>query len=109
MIPDTPSPPHARPVAPVATRPDAPPPCLPEGVASAPHVDWTWDVAHKSHEVRLLGAGKTTAQFHPNWSNGTAGVRGTTSLNHGKHYWEIRIDQVNSMIKRTMLRNDITN
>lgn len=64
----------------------------------APLVDgcpdfWTWDKYGKSHEVRLLGPLAQTAHFHPNWSNGTAGVRGTKILNHGIHYWEIRISQ----------------
>ena len=29
------------------------------------------------------------AHFHPNWSNGTAGVRGTRILNGGRFYWEV--------------------
>lgn len=31
------------------------------------------------------------AHFHPNWSSGTAAVRGTRVLNNGRYYWELRI------------------
>ncbi|XP_064606715.1 SPRY domain-containing SOCS box protein 3-like [Liolophura sinensis] len=55
--------------------------------------NWTWNKRDKSHEVRLYGRQGFTAHFHPNWSNGTAGVRGTRILNYGKHYWEIKISQ----------------
>lgn len=33
------------------------------------------------------------AHFHPNWSSGTAGVRGTRVLNNGRYYWEIQVSQ----------------
>ncbi|ELU18874.1 hypothetical protein CAPTEDRAFT_133111 [Capitella teleta] len=56
--------------------------------------EWTWDPRDCSPEVRLNGARLQTALFHPNWSNGTAGVRGTRSLNrHGAHYWEIHVQR----------------
>lgn len=54
---------------------------------------WTWSRREKSHEVRLQGERCRTAHFHPNWSNGTAGVRGTRILNRGRFYWEIRVSQ----------------
>ena len=54
---------------------------------------WTWNKTDKSHEVRLHGKRHQTAHFHPNWSNGTAGVRGSLPLNYGRHYWEIRVSQ----------------
>lgn len=54
---------------------------------------WTWNRHDKSHEVKLYGSNFQTAHFHPNWSNGTAGVRGTRVLNHGTYYWEIKISQ----------------
>ncbi|KAG8179751.1 hypothetical protein JTE90_025083 [Oedothorax gibbosus] len=54
--------------------------------------NWTWNKRDKSHEVRLHGENKT-AHFHPNWSNGTAGVRGTRILNRGRYYWEINVSQ----------------
>ncbi len=56
-------------------------------------VFWTWNYTDKSHEVRLYGNRFQTAHFHPNWSNGTAGVRGTKALNYGKHYWEVKVTQ----------------
>lgn len=31
------------------------------------------------------------ACFHPNWSKGTAAIRGTRILNHGRYYWEIHV------------------
>ncbi|XP_013404968.1 SPRY domain-containing SOCS box protein 3 [Lingula anatina] len=54
---------------------------------------WTWNKYDKSHEVKLYGMRNMTAHFHPNWSNGTAGVRGTRILNYGSYYWEIKISQ----------------
>lgn len=32
-----------------------------------------------------------TVHFHPNWSKGTAAVRGTHAINNGRHYWEIHV------------------
>ncbi|GFY49461.1 SPRY domain-containing SOCS box protein 3 [Trichonephila inaurata madagascariensis] len=55
--------------------------------------NWTWNKRDKSHEVRLCGENLKTAHFHPNWSNGTAGVRGTRILNRGRYYWEINVSQ----------------
>ncbi|XP_076462083.1 SPRY domain-containing SOCS box protein 3-like [Babylonia areolata] len=52
---------------------------------------WRWSLKDKSHEVRLRGSDRSTALFHPNWSNGTAGVRGSKPINNGVHYWEIRV------------------
>merc|ERR1711944_116874 len=55
--------------------------------------NWTWNHLAKSHEVRLSGPKGRIAHFHPNWSNGTAGVRGTRVLNHGRYYWELNISE----------------
>lgn len=33
------------------------------------------------------------AYFHPNWSKGTAAVRGNQPINRGLHYWEIHVSQ----------------
>jgi len=55
---------------------------------------WGWNVHQKSHEVRIVGRDKESALFHPNWSNGTAGVRGSCVLNGGplaRFYWEMKI------------------
>lgn len=54
---------------------------------------WEWNKRDKSHEVRIIGDKCQTAFFHPNWSNGTAGVRGTRILNRGRFYWEINVTQ----------------
>ncbi|KAL4235567.1 hypothetical protein ACF0H5_003963 [Mactra antiquata] len=54
---------------------------------------WAWNKKDKSHEVKLVGTRQQTAHFHPKWSNGTAGVRGTRCLNYGIHYWEVRLSQ----------------
>lgn len=55
--------------------------------------NWSWNKRDKSHEVKLCGSRGKIAHFHPNWSNGTAGVRGNKVLNNGVYYWEIKISQ----------------
>lgn len=55
--------------------------------------NWTWNKQDRSTEVRLSGFGCRTVHFHPNWSKGTAGIRGTRVLNNGRYYWEIRVSQ----------------
>lgn len=52
---------------------------------------WSWSSTDKSHEVKVHGSRNETALFHPNWSNGTAGVRGNRMLNWGRFYWEVRL------------------
>jgi len=54
---------------------------------------WSWNKNDKSHEVRLCGPKQRIAHFHPNWSNGSAGVRGTRILNGGRYYWEITVSK----------------
>ena len=54
---------------------------------------WSWDGNNKSDKVRLHGPKHRMARFHPDWSNGTAGVRGTRVLNGGRFYWEIKVSQ----------------
>ena len=56
---------------------------------------WTWTNVDKSHEVQLTGRSRRTALFHPNWSNGTAGVRGSVTLNDGggARYWEVHLSR----------------
>lgn len=39
----------------------------------------------------LTGVNGRTAVFHPNWSNGSAGVRATRSLYQGYTYWEVPV------------------
>lgn len=52
---------------------------------------WTWSKQHRSPEVVLSGPALRTAFFHPNWSKGSAGVRGTKVMNNGRYYWEILV------------------
>lgn len=52
---------------------------------------WTWNRRELCPDVKLYGAGQRIAHFHPNWSSGTAGVRGTRQLNNGRYYWELRL------------------
>lgn len=52
---------------------------------------WSWSQRHRSQEVVLSGPTYRIASFHPNWSKGTAGVRGTRILNNGRYYWEIHL------------------
>jgi len=52
---------------------------------------WSWNALDRSPEVRVRGENRETVLFHPTWSNGASGVRGTRSMRHGVHYWEIRI------------------
>lgn len=54
---------------------------------------WTWNRWERSQEVKLYGNTFRTAHFHPNWSSGTAGVRGTRILNNGRYFWELRLSQ----------------
>lgn len=51
---------------------------------------WHWSQRHKSPEVLLYSR---TALFHPNWSHGTAAVRGSQEINGGLHYWEVQVSQ----------------
>ena len=54
---------------------------------------WSWNPKERSHEIRLNGPKHRIAHFHPNWSNGTAGIRGTRVLNNGRFYWEVNVSQ----------------
>nr|KAG5705878.1 hypothetical protein BaRGS_030768 [Batillaria attramentaria] len=64
---------------------------LPPAFQAGCQEHWTWSQTDKSHEARLCGPRNITAFFHPNWSNGTAGVRGNRPLNGGVHFWEVRV------------------
>lgn len=54
---------------------------------------WTWNRKERSPEVKLPGKNFKTALFHPNWSSGTAGVRGCRVLNNGRYFWELRLSK----------------
>ena len=50
-------------------------PACPHPLTTGCEDHWSWNKTDKSHEVRLYGPKQRIAHFHPNWSNGTAGVR----------------------------------
>lgn len=52
---------------------------------------WSWNRRDRSAEALLSGPGNRTVHFHPNWSKGTAGIRGTRTLNNGRYYWELKL------------------
>lgn len=53
---------------------------------------WSLSKQDRSQEV-YLSNNYRTAHFHPNWSKGTAGIRGTRILNNGVYYWELKVSQ----------------
>ncbi|XP_017786436.1 PREDICTED: SPRY domain-containing SOCS box protein 3 [Nicrophorus vespilloides] len=54
---------------------------------------WMWNRFERSIEVKIYGTYCRIAHFHPNWSSGTAGIRGTRVLNQGRYFWELRLNQ----------------
>ncbi|XP_065164728.1 SPRY domain-containing SOCS box protein 3 [Atheta coriaria] len=54
---------------------------------------WAWSRYERSPEVKIFGKTSNVAHFHPNWSSGTAGVRGTRVLNNGRYFWELQLSQ----------------
>ena len=77
--------------------PPLPPPPLPPPFPPLSHAcddNWTWDKKNKSLKVLVLsfdGWRDRLANFHMQWADGTAGVRGTRKLNGGRFYWEINV------------------
>lgn len=55
--------------------------------------NWTWNRRERSSQVRLFGKNSQIAHFHPTWSSGTAGVRGTRILNNGRYFWELLLSK----------------
>eukprot|EP00795_Rhopilema_esculentum_P009128 gene9128-16788_t len=52
---------------------------------------WIWDEKKKSDDV-IICSGGTEAYFHPDYSCGTAAVRGSHTLLSGwEHYWEVKM------------------
>ena len=52
---------------------------------------WVWDEEKMSPSVALLHGGREVF-FHPDYSCGTAAVRGTEPLTqNAEHYWEIKM------------------
>ncbi|GFN87128.1 spry domain-containing socs box protein 3 [Plakobranchus ocellatus] len=56
-------------------------------------LSWLWDESDSSKEARVTDEGgcKTEVIFHPYWSNGTAGIRGSQPLVGELNYWEIHV------------------
>lgn len=55
--------------------------------------NWNWSRRERSPEVRLYGNNYQSCLFHPNWSSGTAGVRGTRMLNNSRYFWELHLSK----------------
>ncbi|XP_037392890.1 SPRY domain-containing SOCS box protein 3 isoform X1 [Pygocentrus nattereri] len=51
---------------------------------------WVWHEECKSPAV-LLSCSNRKVSFHPDYSCGTAAVRGSAELRHGQHFWEIKM------------------
>ena len=52
---------------------------------------WVWDPASKSNDI-LIQNDCREVYFHPDYSCGTAAVRGKRLLKEGEeHYWDIRM------------------
>ncbi|XP_046836848.1 SPRY domain-containing SOCS box protein 3-like isoform X1 [Vespa crabro] len=55
------------------------------------HLDWTWDPKYKP-TMSELSENNLEVTFHPDYSIGTAVVRGNMPLKKGNHYyWEIKM------------------
>ncbi|XP_074648812.1 SPRY domain-containing SOCS box protein 3-like [Tubulanus polymorphus] len=52
--------------------------------------DWVWDDMHKSAAC-VLSADHREVRFHPDYSSGTAAVRGVLPMSEGQFYWEIKM------------------
>jgi SPRY domain-containing SOCS box protein 3 len=51
--------------------------------------DWVWDEENKSAASNL--SDDREVKFHPDFSSGTAAVRGTKVMKEGQHYWEVKM------------------
>ena len=52
---------------------------------------WFWDESKKSDDVIVQNCG-TEAYFHPDYSCGTAAIRGNRQFREGEeHYWEVQM------------------
>lgn len=52
--------------------------------------DWVWDEGSKSTATRL-SCDNRKANFHTEYSCGTAAIRGSKELAEGQHFWEIKM------------------
>ncbi|KAI4872600.1 hypothetical protein NFI96_013357 [Prochilodus magdalenae] len=51
---------------------------------------WAWDEEYKSPAV-FLSCSNRKVSFHPDYSCGTAAIRGSAELRHGQHFWEVKM------------------
>ena len=52
---------------------------------------WVWEEENKSSDV-VLQNNNSEVYFHPDYSCGTAAVRGKRQLREGEeHYWEVKL------------------
>uniref|UniRef100_A0A8B9HB03 SPRY domain-containing SOCS box protein 3 n=1 Tax=Astyanax mexicanus TaxID=7994 RepID=A0A8B9HB03_ASTMX len=51
---------------------------------------WAWDEECISPAV-FLSCSNRKVSFHPDYSCGTAAIRGSAELRHGQHFWEIKM------------------
>jgi len=52
---------------------------------------WFWDEKFKSDDVLVQNCG-TETYFHPDYSCGTAAIRGSRQFREGEeHYWEVQM------------------
>ncbi|XP_040033139.2 SPRY domain-containing SOCS box protein 3 isoform X2 [Gasterosteus aculeatus] len=52
--------------------------------------EWEWDECFASSGARL-SCGNRKVSFHPDYSCGTAAIRGTKELTDGQHFWEVKM------------------
>lgn len=60
------------------------------GEDTSTRLDWVWDSEAAHPDTKITNG--TELVFHPVYSQGTAVIRGTQPLQHGRHhYWEIKV------------------
>ncbi|CAH1794817.1 unnamed protein product, partial [Owenia fusiformis] len=54
------------------------------------YFEWVWDEDSKSKGT-VIESDKRNVQFHPDYSSGTAAVRGNKPMMHDQYFWEIKM------------------
>ena len=74
-----------------------------------PDYCWFWDEKNKSDDVLVHNCG-TEAYFHPDYSCGTAAIRGNRQFREGEeHYWEVQMSSAvygTDMVSNTFVTCD---
>ena len=68
-------------------------------------LEWSWDEQHISSAAKVQDDRRTVV-FHPNFSNGTAAVRGTMPMKDGQYFWEIKM--ITPVYGTNMVRGPLT-